>query len=97
MYMATSACTDGVARLALYSAICLSPLDVDQHADTPRALRCKGDGALGSSTHSPWDPGWRCLRQVNIARAEFVCQRRLAWSRSAATGKRQASSLTTWW
>jgi hypothetical protein len=60
MYMATSACTDGVARLGLYSAICLSPLDADQYADTPRALRSIRRQALSSSPYSLWD-SWKPL------------------------------------
>ena len=58
MYMATSDCTDGVACLGLYSAICLSPLDVDQYADAPRTLGPKGWQALGLSPHSLWD-SWK--------------------------------------
>src|SRR5215469_8020014 len=96
MYMATSACTDGVARLGLYSAICLSPLDVDQYANPPRSLRLKGDGL---SVHRPTHcetPVRRCLRQVDIARPELVCQCWLVWSRSVTTSGRLATSLRTW-
>ena len=51
---ATSACTDGVACLGLYSAICLSPLDVDQYADTPQIDELE-------STRSRFGHGFACL------------------------------------